>query len=163
MHLKFLFLLVTIFTLCSAQLGVEINDPISNSTIEPGQKIDIKYGYQNMGNGTYTVDIDLWQDNALSELSRNIDKNVSVTSGNSKGTKLEFYLNSTYGWTVPRGLNSTVYLTVTAKTQLAFSNVDLSMRSRAIVLHVNAGLQNLPMHQWAFLVLSLVVLAFIGL
>jgi hypothetical protein len=160
--LQIFLLLVAVFTLCSAQIGAQINSPVTNSTIEPGQKIDIQYGYENMGNGSYMVDIDLWQDSASSELARNIDTNVSVASGNSAGTKLDFYLNATYGWTVPRGLNSTVYLTVTAKSRLA-SNLTLSMRSRSILLHVNSGLQNLPMHQWAFLALAVSVLAFIGL
>jgi hypothetical protein len=159
--LQILLLLATLLTLCSAQLGAEIHFPIANSTIEPGQKIEIQYSYNNMGNGTYTVDIDLWQDAGLTQLARNIDTNVSVHSGNSAGTKLEFRLNATYEWTVPRGLNSTVFLSVKPKLRLD-TNLDASMRARGIMLHVNAGLRNLPMHQWTFLVLAISVLTFIG-
>ncbi|KAF1805265.1 hypothetical protein V8B55DRAFT_1493017 [Mucor lusitanicus] len=159
---KVLSAMFVLITACAAQLGTQINFPISNSTIEPGQKIDIAYGYQNMGNGSYVVDIDLWQDNTLTSLAKNIDKDVSVASGNSTGTQLNFYMNSTYSWSVPHGLNKTVYLTVTTKSKLSYSNVDLSMRSRAIVLHVNAGIMNLPMEKLGLAALSMLVLALVG-
>ncbi|KAI9469123.1 MAG: hypothetical protein EXX96DRAFT_590519 [Benjaminiella poitrasii] len=127
---------------CSAQLGTEINSPVTNSTIEPGEKVKIEYSYQNMGSGDYTVDIDLWQDQTLTTRSLSIASDVSVKSGNSTGTQLEFFMNATYdNWKVPRGLNKTVYLTVTTKPTLSFSNVTMSMRSRAIILHVNAGMK----------------------
>lgn len=162
---RFLQVLAAVFvfiTACSAQIGTEVNFPITNSTIEPGQKIDIAYGYQNMGNGSYVVDIDLWQDNSLSLLAKNIDTDVSIPSGNSTGTQLSFFLNSTYSWSVPHGLNQTVYLTVTTKSKLSYSNVDLSMRSRAIVLHVNAGIMNLPMQKLGLAALSIFVLCLAG-
>ncbi|CAO0789414.1 unnamed protein product [Mucor circinelloides] len=162
---RFLQVLLAVFALitaCAAQLGTQINFPITNSTIEPGQKIDIAYGYQNMGNGSYVVDIDLWQDNTLTSLAKNIDHDVPVPAGNSTGTQLNFYLNSTYSWSVPHGLNKTVYLTVTTKPKLSYSNVNLSMRSRAIVLHVNAGIMNLPMEKLGLAALSMLVLCLAG-
>lgn len=145
------------FYQCSAQLGTEITYPLSNDTITPGQKLDILYHYQNMGNGSYTIDVDLWQDNAVSILAKNIATNVSVPSGTSVGTKIAFYLNSTYAWTVPKGLNETVYLTITTKPQLE-SKLDLSMRSRPIVLHVNAGIINMPIQKLGLLAISIGVL-----
>ncbi|KAL9549651.1 hypothetical protein MBANPS3_005109 [Mucor bainieri] len=149
---RFLQVLTAVFVLitaCAAQIGTQINFPISNSTIQPGQKIDIAYGYQNM-------------DNTLTTLAKNIDHDVSVPSGNSTGTQLEFFLNATYGWSVPHGLNKTVYLTVTTKSKLSYSSVDLKMRSRAIVLHVNAGLMNLPMEKLGLAALSMLVLGLVG-
>ncbi|KAI8377322.1 hypothetical protein BD560DRAFT_390771 [Blakeslea trispora] len=149
MSKNLLFFLSALFLLpyCLAQLGTQINFPHSNDTIQPGQKINVAYGYQNMGNGTYEVDIDVWQDNARSILAKNIAQNVSVTSGNSTGTRLDFYLNSTYEWTVPHGLNNTVYLTVTTKADLA-SSLHLSMQSRGIVLHVNSAHITVPHSFW---------------
>ncbi|KAI8079078.1 uncharacterized protein B0P05DRAFT_587299 [Gilbertella persicaria] len=156
----FTFLLFLFAGQCLGQLGTQINYPVSNDTVQPGQKVDIAYGYQNMGNGTYKVDVDLWQDSALSILAQNIAQNVSVTGGNSTGTQLAFYLNSTYGWTVPHGLNSTVYLTVTTKADLAYSSVDISMRSRGIVLHVNSGYQHMP-QQFSLFAFVMIVLCFL--
>ncbi|CEP17576.1 hypothetical protein [Parasitella parasitica] len=161
----FLQVFVTIFVFiaaCSAQIGTQVNFPITNSTIVPGQKIDIAYGYQNMGNGSYVVDLDLWQDNTLTLLAKNIDTNVPIPSGNSTGTQLDFFLNSTYSWSVPHGLNKTVYLTVTTKSKLSYSSVDLSMRSRAIVLHVNAGIMNLPMQKLSLVALSMLIVRLAG-
>ncbi|OBZ89327.1 hypothetical protein A0J61_02612 [Choanephora cucurbitarum] len=157
-------LLAFFFTLlllpyCFAQLGTQIYFPNSNDTVKPGQKIDIAYGYQNMGNGTYKVDIDVWQDSARSILAENIAQNVSVAPGNSTGTRLDFYLNNTYGWTVPHGLNSTVYLTVTTKADLA-SSLHLSMQSRGIMLHVNSAHITIPHFLWLFaciIALSIVI------
>ncbi|KAI7904492.1 uncharacterized protein BX663DRAFT_502576 [Cokeromyces recurvatus] len=138
--LPLFFIIYTYISTCLAQLGTEINLPLTNSTVKPGEVVKIDYTYQNMGNGVYTVNIDLWQDQTLSVRSLSIASNVSVKPGNSTGTQLPLYLNATYdNWKVPHGLNETVYLTVTTKPQLSFSNVTLTMRSRAIVLHVNAG------------------------
>lgn len=106
--------------------------------------------------------IDLWQDNTASILDKNISTNVFVPSGTSAGASLAFYLNATYSWNVPHGLNETVYLTVTTKPQLTYSSVDLSMRSRPIVLHVNAGIMNMPLHKFGLLALSIGILFFVG-
>lgn len=149
------------FYQCSAQLGTAITYPISNDTVTPGQKIDIQYHYQNMGNGSYTVDVDLWQDNGVSILAKNIATDVSVPSGTSAGTKLDFSLNATYTWTVPKGLNETVYLTVTTKPDLE-NKLAFTMRSRPIVLHINAGLMNMPIQKIGLLALSIGVLFFVG-
>ncbi|KAI8987826.1 hypothetical protein BDF20DRAFT_291201 [Mycotypha africana] len=142
-----------------AQLGTQINYPAFNDTIQPGQKIDIAYGYQNMGNGSYSVVIDLWQDNTLTTLAKNIAQDVDVPPGNSTGTHLQFYLNATYSWSVPHGLNKTVYLTVTTKPKLSYSKEELSMRSRAVLLHVNAGIRQLPAIQ-PLVLLGLAIIAF---
>lgn len=106
--------------------------------------------------------IDLWQDNTASILDKNISTNVFVPSGTSAGASLAFYLNATYGWNVPHGLNETVYLTVTTKPQLTYSSVDLSMRSRPIVLHVNAGIMNMHLHKLGLLALFIGILFFVG-
>lgn len=155
------FFFTLFFYQCSAQLGTEITYPITNATVSPGQKVEILYNYQNMGNGSYTVDLDLWQDNAVSILARNIATNVSVESGTSVGTNIAFFLNSTYTWTVPKGLNETVYLTVTTKPQLE-SKLNLSMRSRPIVLHISAAFMNMPIQKLSLLALSIGVLFFAG-
>ncbi|CAO3646953.1 unnamed protein product [Mucor hiemalis] len=151
------------FYQCSAQLGTTILSPTQNSTVSPGQKVDILYQYQNMGNGTYVVDVNLWQDNAADTLAKNIATNVSVASGTSAGTKLAFYYNATYTWTVPHGLNSTFYLTVTTKPQLAYNSAQLVMRSRPVVLHTSAGILNMPFHKLGLLAVSVGVLFFAGL
>lgn len=161
--MKSLFTLLLLFvSACSAQLGTQINTPAWNSTIKPGDKIDIQFGYQNMGSGTYTVDIDVWTDNTLKTLAKNVVEDYSVPPGNSTGTQLKFYLNSTYTWKVPHGFNETVYLTVTTKPNLTYNAANYSMRSRAVLLHVNSAFVNMP--KWGILLVScFTVLFFLGI
>lgn len=150
------------FYQCSAQLGTTIISPVQNATVNPGEKVDILYQYQNMGNGSYVIDVDLWQDNAAETLAKNIATNVSIASGTSAGTKLAFYYNATYTWTVPHGLNSTFYLTVTTKPKLVYNNAQLVMRSRPVVLHTSAGILNMPLHKLGLLAVSIGVLILVG-
>lgn len=156
------FLFFLFVTACSAQLGTQINSPAYNSTIKPGDKIDIQFGYQNMGSGIYTVDIDVWTDNTLRTLAKNVVENYSVPPGNSTGTQLAFYKNASYTWSVPHGFNETIWLTVTTKPNLTYNAANYSMRSRAIKLNVNAGAINMPTHYWALLALSFTVLYFMN-
>jgi hypothetical protein len=157
LHKNIVFACLLLFiSTCLAQLGTEINSPLSNSTIKPGDKIEIDFGYQNMGTGTYSIDVNVWTDNTLKTLSTSVANDYSIPAGNSTGTQLAFFLNSTYSWTVPHGLNETVYLTVTTNVNLTTNANNYTMRSRAIVLHVNVGLVNIP--KWGLIALSFAVL-----
>ncbi|KAI8091494.1 hypothetical protein BDF21DRAFT_409546 [Thamnidium elegans] len=153
------FVFALFFCQCLAQIGTKILSPEANSTISVGDKVQILYTYGNMGNGSYTVDLSLWKDNAAEDLAQDIAADVAVDSGNSAGTKLEFLLNTTYEWTVPKGLPDTVYLTVTTKPELE-SQVGLNMRSSPIILHISAALTNLPIQKLSLLALAMGVLFF---
>ncbi|KAI9351626.1 hypothetical protein BD770DRAFT_393681 [Pilaira anomala] len=153
------FIFTLFFSQCLAQLGTEILSPTYNTTVNVGDKIQIQYQYQNMGNGSYLVDVDLWNNGAADNLAKNIAKDVSVQSGNSAGTKLAFHLNATYEWTVPKGLNDTLYLTVTAKPELE-TKIGLSMRSRPILIHINSAITNLPIQKLSLFALALFVVFF---
>ncbi|GAA5810193.1 hypothetical protein MFLAVUS_003612 [Mucor flavus] len=153
------FVFALFFCQCLAQIGTKILAPETNATISVGDKVQIQYTYGNMGNGSYVVDLALWKDNAAEDLAQNIATNVGVKSGNSAGTKLDFLLNSTYEWTVPKGLADTVYLTVTTKPELE-SQVGLTMRSSPIRLHISAALTNLPIQKLSLLALAMGVLFF---
>ncbi|KAI9244237.1 hypothetical protein BY458DRAFT_529829 [Sporodiniella umbellata] len=137
-HFVFLF---TLFYLCAAQLGAQIFKPHANDSISPGEKIDTEYQYDNVGPGEYTLSVNLWRDNAATDLAYAIAKDISIPSGNSTGTHLDFHLNSTYTWTVPRDLNDTVYLTV--HTRVA-SKTNYTLRSAPVMLHVSSAFAVLP-------------------
>ncbi|KAG1461329.1 hypothetical protein G6F56_005753 [Rhizopus delemar] len=138
-HLLTLF---TLFYLCAAQLGAEIFKPESNDTISPGEKVNTQFQYNNMGVGQYTLDVNLWKDNGLNDLAYAVAHGIPLPSGNSTGTHVDFYMNSTYSWTVPHGLNETVYLTV--HTNITSSTSNLTLRSAPIMLHVNSALSLIP-------------------
>lgn len=78
-----------------AQLGPIVLSPVQNQTVPSGGKIDIVYQYQNVGTGNYTVDIQLWQDAAVTIPISNITTNHNVKSGNSSGVQVSFVLNDT--------------------------------------------------------------------
>ncbi|RCH89497.1 hypothetical protein CU098_007936 [Rhizopus stolonifer] len=127
------------YCLVYAQLGPVVLSPAQNGTIPAGGKIDIVYQYQNIGTGNYSVDIQLWQDGAVSIPISDVAKNHEIKPGNSTGAKVNFYLNDTFTWNVPHGLNSTFWLTVTESAQTSFYKKGVSLRSRPVMLHTSAG------------------------
>ncbi|KAI8987758.1 hypothetical protein BDF20DRAFT_852086, partial [Mycotypha africana] len=130
-------------SLIAAQLGPQIISPEQNGTVPAGGKVDIVYRYQNMGKGNYTVDIQLWQDAAVTIPISNIAIDHGIKSGNSTGVHLAFLLNDTYTWSVPHGLNKTFWLTVTETAETAFYKEGLRLRSRPVLLHTSdASLTN---------------------
>lgn len=131
--------LIALFQFAKAQLGPEIISPAQNETVEPGKKIDIVYQYQNMGVGNYTIDVQLWQDAAVSIPINDVVIDQPIASGNSSGVKVSFLLNSTYSWKVPHGLNDTFWLTVTEGAQTAFYKKGVNLRSRPVMLHTSAA------------------------
>ncbi|KAI7894904.1 uncharacterized protein EV154DRAFT_497348 [Mucor mucedo] len=139
---KTLVICLALIALCQfvkAQLGPEIISPVQNATVEPGQKIDIVYQYQNMGAGNYTIDVQLWQDAAVSIPINDVVIDQPIASGNSSGVKVSFLLNSTYSWKVPHGLNETFWLTVTEGAQTPFYSKGVNLRSRPVMLHTSAA------------------------
>lgn len=147
LHKNILFLAATLLIVCqfaAAQLGPPVLSPEQNATVPVGGNVDIVYQYQNMGTGNYTVDIQLWQDGAVTELISNITTNHPIKPGNSSGVKIMFTMNDTYTWKVPRGLNSTFWLTVTATSQTKFNPNGMRIRSRPVMLHPSAASLSKP-------------------
>ncbi|KAL0144742.1 glycoside hydrolase superfamily [Mucor lusitanicus] len=127
-----------------AQLGPAILSPEQNATVPVGGKVDIVYRYQNMGTGNYSVDIQLWQDAAVTIPISNITIDHEIKGGNSSGVKVNFLMNDTFTWSVPHGLNRTFWLTVTEKAETAFYTKGISLRSRPVMLHPSSAIMNSP-------------------
>ncbi|KAI8373797.1 hypothetical protein BD560DRAFT_393562 [Blakeslea trispora] len=122
-----------------AQLGPVVLSPEQNATVPAGGKMDIVYQYQNIGNGSYSVDIQLWQDAAATIPISDVVKDQEIKPGNSSGVKASFYLNNTYSWNVPHGLNKTFWLTVTEAAETKLYAKGVSLRSRPVMLHTSAA------------------------
>ncbi|KAI7907795.1 glycoside hydrolase superfamily [Cokeromyces recurvatus] len=120
-----------------AQLGPTIIKPEQNATVPAGGQFDIVYEYQNMGTGNYSIDIQVWQDAAVSLPIFDIVKDHKIKSGNSSGIQISFRMNDSYTWKVQRGLNQTFWLTVTETAQTAFYSKGISLRSRPVLLHTS--------------------------
>ncbi|KAG2231084.1 hypothetical protein BDF21DRAFT_409107 [Thamnidium elegans] len=153
-------ILLTLLQLAKAQLGPKVLSPIQNATVDPGSKVDIVYEYQNLGTGDYSIDIQLWQDAAVTIPVSDVVINEPITAGNSSGIKVAFTLNSTYTWKVPRGLNSTFWLTVTGNTRTALYKDGVNLRSRPVMLHTSAAnLMSKPASVVILLLASVITLA----
>lgn len=142
MFQKTLVICLALLALCrciKAQLGPEIISPAQNATVEPGKNIDIVYQYQNIGSGNYSIDVQLWQDAAVSIPIKDVVVDQPITSGNSSGVKISFTLNSTFTWKVPHGLNDTFWLTITEDAETAFYKQGVNLRSRPLMLHTSAA------------------------
>lgn len=150
--LLFLFIQVSL-----AQVGPKIISPEYNATIKAGDTVKIEYEYQNMGTGNYTADFQIYRDPSATDLDQNITTNHDIAPGNSTGTSLNYTLTDSYDWTVPDGLNETVYLVVYEHAKTNFFSTDL--RSRPIMLHVSAGWILKPANALALLLLSLGVVS----
>jgi hypothetical protein len=164
----FIFTLTVLLSLLGqsvkAQLGPSVISPEQNATVPAGGKIDIVYRYLNVGTGNYSVDIQLWQDAAITIPISDIVMDHKVKPGNSSGVKLNFYLNDTYTWKVPRGLNSTFWLTVTERAQTAIVKNGDGLRSRPVMLHTSAAsLMSSPASYIALLALSFITLQMFSL
>jgi hypothetical protein len=140
---------------CSAQLGTTIYTPVSNDTVSPGQQVDTEFSYANIGTGNYSINVDLWQDAGATSLAQSIASNVTVQGGNSTGNQVAFTINSTYTWTVPEGLNETVYLTVTTYPNSNFFKT--TMRSRPLLLHISGAIVNEPLQKWSLFALCFAI------
>ncbi|CAO3610480.1 unnamed protein product [Mucor hiemalis] len=161
LHKNILYLsttLLVIFQLVTAQLGPPILSPVQNATVPVGGNVDIVYQYQNMGTGNYSIDIQLWQDGAITELISNVTTNHEIKPGNSSGVKVMFTMNDTYTWKVPHGLNSTFWLTVTANSQTKFYPKGLAVRSRPVMLHPSAASLSRPSSIALLLVMSFIAI-----
>ncbi|KAI8886835.1 hypothetical protein K501DRAFT_243441 [Backusella circina FSU 941] len=154
-YLSITLVLVLFFYQCSAQLGTTIYTPVSNDTVYPGQEVDTAFSYANIGTGNYSINVDLWQDAAATSLAKNIASNVTVQGGNSTGNQVAFTINSTYTWTVPEGLNETVYLTVTTYPNSNFFKT--TMRSRPLLIHVSGAIINEPFQKWSLFALCFAI------
>ena len=158
----------------AAQLGPTVIKPEFNSTVTPGDKITIEYDYQNMGTGDYTVKIDLWSDSGRRDLLQNVVDGKKIEGGNSTGVQVAFNYSATYDWKVPKGLSHVVtnaegnqveesipmfYLTVTTVANTEYWQ-NLSLSSRPIRLHYNAGALNLPASKLMLLALAIPVSLF---
>ena len=132
-------IVLTFLQFVKAQLGPVISSPVQNATVDPGSKVDIVYEYQNLGPGNYSIDIQLWQDAAVTIPISDVVKGESVKEGNSTGVKVSFTLSSSYTWKVPRGLNDTFWLTVTGHAQTPAYKKGVSLRSRPLMLHTSAA------------------------
>ncbi|GAA5794909.1 hypothetical protein EDC94DRAFT_591912 [Helicostylum pulchrum] len=153
-------ILLSLLQLVQAQLGPKVVTPMQNATVDPGSKVDIVYEYQNLGTGDYSVDIQLWQDAAVSIPISDVVINEPITAGNSSGIKVAFTLNSTYTWKVPRGLNSTFWLTVTGNARTALYKNGVNLRSRPVMLHTSAAnLMSKPASVVILLLASAITLA----
>ncbi|KAL0075903.1 hypothetical protein J3Q64DRAFT_1773249 [Phycomyces blakesleeanus] len=146
----------------SAQLGPTIIFPEHNATINATQTLKIRYEYQNMGTGNYSVDIALWLDSSATQLIQNITTNEKIVSGNSTGVRLNFTLDGTYDWVVPRGLNETIYLTVTehADTKLL---LPFTIQSSPVLLHFSAGISAFTAHSFTLTLVCLSIFLFFSL
>ncbi|KAI9483022.1 MAG: hypothetical protein EXX96DRAFT_556557 [Benjaminiella poitrasii] len=131
------FILILCQTVIHAQLGPVIISPEQNATIPAGGKVEISYQYQNMGTGNYSVDIQLWQDAAVTTPISDIVRDHAIKSGTSSGVKISFVMNDTYSWNVQHGLNKTFWLTVTETAQTAFYPKGIALRSRPVLLHTS--------------------------
>ncbi|KAI9020031.1 hypothetical protein CLU79DRAFT_756817 [Phycomyces nitens] len=153
-----IFLISLLISNVSAQLGPTIVYPEHNATINATQTLKIRYEYQNMGTGNYSVDIALWLDPKATQLIQNITTNEKIVPGNSTGIRLNFTLDGSYDWVVPRGLNETVYLTV---TETADTRILLPFRiqSSPVLLHFSAGLSALSAYSFTLTVACLSVIA----
>lgn len=155
-------LLTLLFPLLAlAQLGPPILSPASNSTVYPGESVDITFEYENLGTGNYTVDII-----AINDLSNpvpvvNITTNHQVTNGNSTGFTLSDTLNYTYsGWKVPRGtLNQTFWIVVVEHYALvAVGNSPASqVKGPALLLHNSLAINLNP--SFSFIALTIAALS----
>ncbi|KAI9365848.1 hypothetical protein BD770DRAFT_377375 [Pilaira anomala] len=132
-------ILLTFIQFVKAQLGPVISSPVQNATVDPGSKVEIIYEYQNLGPGNYSIDIQLWQDAAVTIPISDVVKDESVKEGNSTGVKVSFTLSSSYTWKVPHGLNDTFWLTVTGHAQTPAYKKGVSLRSRPLMLHTSAA------------------------
>jgi hypothetical protein len=152
-------ILLAICQIVKAQLGPIIISPTQNQTVSAGGKLDIVYQYQNVGTGNYSVDIQLWQDAAVTVPISNITTNHQIQSGNSSGVQISFTLNDTYTWNVQHGLNETFWLTVIETAQTPYYTKGLSLRSRPVMLHTSAAnLMSKPASIAILFALSLVTL-----
>ncbi|ORX61410.1 hypothetical protein DM01DRAFT_1342406 [Hesseltinella vesiculosa] len=129
--------------LCLAQLGPDITSPANNATVDPGKKVTIDFQYQNLGTGTYTVDIALWQDARGESKIQDVVQGYSLPNADSSGVTVPFYYNGSYDWWVPHGMNFSFYLSVTehAYTQAAGN---ITVTSQYLMLHPSSAWSMLP-------------------
>ncbi|CAO3597576.1 unnamed protein product [Absidia cylindrospora] len=149
------FLIMCFSKVSLAQVGPQINSPVNNATVNPGDKVPIQFSYQNMGAGACSVNIALWQDASATEKIQDVVTDYEVGAGNSSGVQIDFTKNATYDWYVPHGMNFTFYLTVTETTSTEIGN--FSLQSFPLMLHPSSSWAVLPNFAFA-LVLALGVL-----
>ncbi|KAI8341648.1 hypothetical protein BC941DRAFT_414095 [Chlamydoabsidia padenii] len=125
-----------------AQVGPQIISPVNNATVNPGDKLTIKFAYQNMGTGTCSVNISLWEDPSATVKIQDVVTNYNLSPGNSSGAHVDFTMNGTYDWYVPHGMNFSFYLMVTETTKTELGQFDL--KSFPIMLHPSASWVVLP-------------------
>ncbi|KAI8141853.1 hypothetical protein BJV82DRAFT_165016 [Fennellomyces sp. T-0311] len=172
-----LLIMALVFALANpaaSQLGPAVIKPEYNSTVNPGEKITIEYEYQNMGTGDYVVKIDLWEDSGRRTLLQNVEPGKEIEGGNSTGVQISFNYSATYDWKVPKGLTHKVhdidgneveesipmfYLTVTTIANTEYWQ-NLSLSSRPVRLHYNAGALTLPASKLLLLALAVPVSLF---
>ncbi|KAI9308906.1 hypothetical protein BJ944DRAFT_259401 [Cunninghamella echinulata] len=144
--------------LAQAQMGPTITSPPSNTTVAPGQKLNIEYQYPNMGEGDYKINIDLWEDASAKQHIANLASNVQLPPINNTGTKLSSNISASYEVTLPKELNFTFYLTVNQVAQTKGMGA-LNASSFPLMLH-SAAMTHLPQSLPLLLTIALAVLGF---
>jgi hypothetical protein len=148
-----------------AQLGPTITSPSTNTTVHPGESIDITFEYENLGTGNYSVDIV-----AINDLSNpvpivNITTALQVPDGNSTGWNLNFTLDYTYsGWKVPHGvLNETFWIVVVEQYSLvtAGNSPSKAVGGPALLLRNSLGVNLNP--SFTFVALTIAALSMVSL
>jgi hypothetical protein len=148
-----------------AQLGPTITSPSTNTTVHPGESIDITFEYENLGTGNYSVDIV-----AINDLSNpvpivNITTDLQVPDGNSTGWNLNFTLDYTYsGWKVPHGLlNETFWIVVVEQYSLvtAGNSPSKAVGGPALLLRNSLGVNLNP--SFTFVALTIAALSMVSL
>ncbi|ORX60354.1 hypothetical protein DM01DRAFT_1332511 [Hesseltinella vesiculosa] len=155
-HLQYILVLLgMMLAITQAQVGPTIYSPAENSTIAPNQKLNINFSYQNLGTGTYTLDVSFWQDPSASQLIATVLTGSSLPSGSSSGTTIAFSMNGSVSVTAPSSLNETFYMTLTEHVSTQ-GNQNVSVKSMPMMLHSGA-MAHLPTSLSALLLISLAV------
>ncbi|KAI8340213.1 hypothetical protein BC941DRAFT_419747 [Chlamydoabsidia padenii] len=135
-------LVCLLLALVKAQVGPVITEPANNATVSPGKTLSIAYSYPNLGPGTYTVDVNLWQDAAVTQLIQNLLTGVSVPEGSSNGTSNAFNTSTTINVDMPSNLTDTFYLTLHQHVKTQNGNAP-AVRSFPLMLH-SAAMSHIP-------------------
>jgi hypothetical protein len=155
---RFTVLASLMLALTSAQVGPVITDPPNNATVSPGKTLNVAYAYPNLGPGTYTVDVNIWQDAAVSQLIQNLRTGVSVPAGISNGTNNAFNTSTTIEVNMPSNLTDTFYLTLHQHVETQNGQAP-TVRSAPLMLH-SAAMSNLPKSLSVLLAVAFGVLGF---
>jgi hypothetical protein len=156
--LHFTLLVSLMLALVHAQVGPVITEPANNATVSPGKTLNVAYSYPNLGPGTYTVDVNIWQDASVSQLIQNLRTGVSVPAGVSNGTNNAFNTSTTISVDMPSNLTDIFYLTLHQHVETQSGHAP-TVRSAPLMLH-SAAMSYLPQSMSVLLAVALGVFGF---